>query len=74
MTKRHVSSAWLAGAVMLLLGTFAAQAQGTKSCHPDGKPTESEVVFNSSGGSYGDAIQKGSSRHSSRNAASRCDT
>ena len=58
MTKRHVSSAWLAGAVVLLLGTFAAQAQGTKSCHPDGKPTESEVVFNSSGGSYGDAIQK----------------
>jgi hypothetical protein len=43
---------------MLLLGTFAAQAQGTKSCHPDGKPTESEVVFNSSGGSYREAIQK----------------
>ena len=58
MTKRHVSSAWLAGAVVLLLGTFAAQAQVPKSCHPDGKPTESEVVFNSSGGSYGEAIQK----------------
>src|SRR5579871_6345345 len=58
MSSRFVNSPWLAAAILLMLGAGAAQAQGTKSCHPDGKPTESEVIFNSSGGSYGEAIQK----------------
>lgn len=58
MTMRYAGSAWLTAAVLLALGAAQAQAQGTKYCHPDGKPTDAEVVFNSSGGSYGEAIQK----------------
>ena len=44
-------------ALMLWLAV-AGSAWGQKSCHPDGKPIENEVVFNSSGGSYGEAIEK----------------
>lgn len=46
----------LAGAGLLALAAPAAAQQ--KMCHPDGKPTEPEVIFNSSGGTYGEAIQK----------------
>lgn len=53
--RTHTLAAALAVA-MGCLGTHAA-AQ-TASCHPDGRPAGTEVIFNSSGGTYGDAIQR----------------
>jgi putative spermidine/putrescine transport system substrate-binding protein len=47
----------LGSAILALLLSGPAVAAG-KSCHPDGKPVDGEVVFHSSGGTYGDAIQK----------------
>ena len=45
--------------VGMALATQASLAQAQpKSCHPDGKPTETEVIFNSSGGTYGENVIK----------------
>ncbi|MBP0439101.1 ABC transporter substrate-binding protein [Tianweitania sediminis] len=47
-------------AVALALGgsAFMASASAAASCHPDGQPISGEVIFFSSGGSYGNAIQE----------------
>jgi putative spermidine/putrescine transport system substrate-binding protein len=38
-------------------GSVLAQTP-RKSCHPDGKPVEGQVVFNSSGGTYGENVER----------------
>ncbi len=43
------------GVVFAFSGAVHAEQ---KRCHPDGQPTEDEVYFQSSGGSYGAAIEK----------------
>jgi len=40
----------------LLSGDVSAQAR--KSCHPDGKPVEPQVIFSSSGGTYGENLER----------------
>ena len=58
LVMRSLLSAALATTgIVLALQASLIQAQ-PKSCHPDGKPTESEVVFNSSGGTYGENVIK----------------
>lgn len=58
---RAARAALLALALSGLAGAALAQsalAQSAPSCHPDGRPAGAEVIFNSSGGTYGDAIQR----------------
>lgn len=53
--RQHLAAAALAAAMGCIGTQAAAQAP---SCHPDGRPAGAEVIFNSSGGTYGDAIQR----------------
>jgi len=55
--RRILLSCFITGFSAATVLSGAANAQH-KSCHPDGKPTETEVIFQSSGGSYGAAIEK----------------
>lgn len=46
-------------ALALIACTGIASAQSASpACHPDGEPVEGQVVFNSSGGTYGENIER----------------
>lgn len=45
-------------AVAVSMFGLAAGSASAASCHPDGQPISGEVIFFSSGGSYGNAIQE----------------
>ncbi len=53
--KSAVGAAVVIAGALLSSTTFA---QARKSCHPDGKPVESQVIFNSSGGTYGENLER----------------
>jgi len=55
----RATPAVLLSAAFLLLGPSSTAAQSpAKSCHPDGRPVEPQVIFNSSGGTYGENMER----------------
>ena len=46
-----------AASLLLIVGSSHAQTP-KKSCHPDGAPVGGQVIFNSSGGTYGENVER----------------
>lgn len=59
MDRLSAGFAGILAALVLAFGLVTTGAPQTKKgCHPDGRPVEGEVIFNSSGGTYGENVSK----------------